>query len=175
MSFMPYKADRVAKESQSQSKANLEYIELNISAMDLGTCAMVVEDSLPEMLNNDEITYKDFIVAKGILLRKLANACPKEFEVVSISSAGNMYTNFVDSEWHNDLQSTKELYIDFAHEERDSKSPSYDDRFFGEMSYDVESVIDMHRAQPHLSLEDAIYCVQASYEEQEAFIPNMGL
>ena len=139
---------------------------------DEGQCAFSL-DRLDELKATKSIRKKDYQVAKGHLLRKLAKDAPAEYQVPKISLRGYSYMATMSTEWANDLQSTYELY-----RESDIKAPGYDDRFFGTVKIDIEAVIDVRREQSHLTMDEAIYCTQAAMEHNtnpETFIAGQYL
>ena len=171
-SFIPYEDESDRTERYSASEANLNYISDSVAKWDLGTCAMAL-DQIDALKATKQMTRKDHTMAKGLLLRKLANNAPTHYEVPKVSRMGHTYILYVSTQWHEDLQSCIEIFRD-----SDIKAPGYDDRFFGTVKFDIEAVIDLRAANPHLSMDDAIYCVKAAEEARqspESFIPNMGL
>jgi hypothetical protein len=153
----------------STSEANLNYISDNVDKWDLGQCAFAL-DRLAELKATKEIFGKDYNTAKGLLLRKLAFYTEETYWVEKVSRWGKDYAIEVNTDWQNDLNTCIEIHID-----SDIKAPGYDDRFYGEMSFDMESVIDMRRHQPHLTIDEAIYCVKSAQEDPEFFTPDMEL
>jgi len=134
------KVDLSRQEEDVDVLSMYTYMELYIDKFSLGDLAVIM-DVLEGMRSNKEISWWNYVQCGLAVCYRLVNNCPR----------GGWDATLKNLRKHNNTNHTKVA--------------SYEDRFFGEMNFDMEEAVDLMAqarslaAKCSIPLEDAFYSI----------------
>lgn len=147
----------LALKEETYDSSLYTYLEMYIDKFTLSELAIIM-DILEELKATKKISWYTYVECGVAVSYRLANATKE--------SAGWWATC-------DQLRKHKQ-----THHKRDAKSPSYDDRFYGEISFSIEDAVDQMTAARQLAainnwdVQTAYYNMMEELEEQSLGLPQ---